>query len=69
MFPSLVARIQANWRFGSTIRGKRFDLLSVTGAKTVPAQADIYADSKGRFYSEPVEYQIACFLAVGQIGE
>lgn len=50
-----------------TPKGQRKVLQTLFGA--TPAQADIYSDAKGRFFAEPVEYQIQACLVIQQIGE
>lgn len=52
-----------------TLRSQRDTLLTATGAKRAPAQADKYSDCKGRFFSEPHAYQIQAFLSIQQVGE
>lgn len=50
-----------------TLRSQRDTLWSACGA--TPACADIYSNSKGQFFREPFEYQVAACLAIQQIGE
>lgn len=70
MFQSLIQYLKERSARGQTMRSARYDLLSITGFMGhCPAQASLYSDCKGRFFSEPIEYQLACVLAVAQVGE
>lgn len=70
MFDSLVRYLKDRKARGQTRRDARYNLLFITGFMGhCPAQASMYSDCKGRFFSEPMEYQLACVLAVAQVGE